>query len=58
MISGKVGLLGATSLVGERLISLLRAGGEQVHAFSRMPQASGSDSLIWHQLAVADRNQR
>ncbi len=57
MISGKVGLLGATSLAGEALISLLQGGGAQVHAFSRKPQPSGSDGLVWHRLSVADRSQ-
>jgi uncharacterized protein YbjT (DUF2867 family) len=52
-----IGLLGATSLVGESLISLLRGGGVQVHAFSRKPQASASGSLVWHQLSDADRCQ-
>jgi nucleoside-diphosphate-sugar epimerase len=55
--SGNIGLLGATSLVGESLISLLRGGGVQVHAFSRKPQASVSGSLVWHQLSDADRCQ-
>ena len=53
---GKVGLLGATSLVGESLISLLRRSGEQVQPFSRKPQASGKEGLIWHQLSVTDRS--
>jgi len=57
VISRKIGLLGASSLVGELLISLLRGAGDEIHAFSRTPQASGSDGLIWHQLAVADHNQ-
>jgi nucleoside-diphosphate-sugar epimerase len=55
--SGNIGLLGATSLVGERLIPLLRRDGVQVHAFSRKPQASASGSRVWHQLSDADRCQ-
>jgi nucleoside-diphosphate-sugar epimerase len=54
VISEKVGLLGATSLVGERLISLLRGSGVQVHAFSQMPQASKGDGLFWRRLSGAD----
>ncbi len=55
MIKKQVGLIGATSLVGERLVSLLHSGAEQVHAFSRKPQTSASDELIWHQFSVIDR---
>lgn len=57
MINGNVGILGATSLVGEQLISLLRRGDKKVHAFSRMPKVTESDDLIWHQLLVSDRSQ-
>ena len=57
MVSEKFGLIGATSQVGERLISLLRRNGAQVHAFSRVPQISESDNLIWHELAVAGHKQ-
>ncbi len=54
MVDSKVGVLGATSLVGERLISLMQEGAVQVHAFSRKPQVSGSDGLAWHQFSVID----
>lgn len=54
MNNKKVGLLGATSLVGERLVALLAEGSDQVHAFSRKPQTSESDALTWHQISVSD----
>ncbi len=54
MIDSKVGLLGATSLVGERLISLLHRDDVQVHAFSRKPQTSENDRPAWHQFSVLD----
>ncbi|TKB26128.1 NAD-dependent epimerase/dehydratase family protein [Desulfopila sp. IMCC35006] len=54
MFSKKIGLFGATSLVGERLISLLHDCGEQIHAFSRKAQKPGSDGLAWHQLSAID----
>ena len=56
MISKTVGLLGATSLVGERLISLLHRDGAKAHAFSRRPQASGSADLIWQQLSAVNHS--
>jgi len=58
VISKTVGLLGATGLVGERLISQLREEGAKTHAFSRKPQASKSDDLIWHQISDENRNDR
>lgn len=54
MISEKVGLLGATSLVGVRLAPLLSADGAEVHAFSRIPQVSEHSQLIWHQNSITD----
>ena len=54
MNNRKVGVLGATSLVGERLISLMQESAVQVHAFSRKPQASGSEGLSWNQFSGID----
>jgi nucleoside-diphosphate-sugar epimerase len=54
MINRKFGLLGATSLVGESLIPLLPTDDSEVHAFSRIPQASEHSQLIWHQILSID----
>ena len=56
MSNGKVGLLGATSLVGEMLTSRLQDTGKQIHAFSRRPQPSRNDRLIWHRLTATARS--
>lgn len=59
MTNGKVGLFGATSLVGERLIYHLQEGDTQVHAFSRMSQESrNDDSLFWHQFSATNSSQK
>lgn len=51
-ISGcmRIGLLGATSLVGECLMPLLGAGGRQVIAFSRRRVERGGDGVLWCEL--------
>lgn len=46
-----VGLLGATSFVGEQLIALLRRDDVQVEAFSRKPQAPATKGLRWRKFA-------
>ncbi len=51
MPNKKVGLLGATSLVGEILLPLLQDDA-QVHAFSRKPQISKNVGLAWHQISA------
>jgi len=53
----RLGILGATSLVGTKLLSRLASTGQQetreVHAFSRQAGRS-SKSEVWHQLGQAD----
>jgi nucleoside-diphosphate-sugar epimerase len=48
-----MGLLGATSPVGETLIALLQRGGMHVDAFSRNPPSSGTGTVRWHRFADA-----
>lgn len=52
MAESVVGLLGATSLVGEQLINRLVAGGHEVCAYSRKSAASSADGVIWRQLSA------
>jgi nucleoside-diphosphate-sugar epimerase len=52
----RVGLLGATSLVGECLLSLLTEGGRQVFAFSRKKIERQMDYVTWQQLGLPARN--
>jgi nucleoside-diphosphate-sugar epimerase len=51
-----VGLLGATSFVGEQLITLLRRDDVPVEAFSRKPQTKATFGLTWHHLADGSDN--
>ena len=46
----KVGLLGATSLVGQCLLPLLKQSGWQIKAFSRRPPETACPSTEWIQL--------
>ncbi len=46
----KVGLLGATSLVGQCLLPLLKQSGWQIKAFSRRPPETACPSTEWVQL--------
>lgn len=46
----QVGLLGATSLVGQCLLPLLKQNGWQIKAFSRRPPEPACPSLEWVQL--------
>lgn len=60
MAESKVGLLGATGLVGKCLIPLLIKSGMQVCAFSRQPPASIEDGVAWRNfsdLHAASANQ-
>lgn len=50
MANRKVGLLGATSFVGDQLIRLLAAEGVQTYAFSRRLPASPTSVAVWRQL--------
>lgn len=52
VIKQRIGLLGATSLVGERLISMVQDNATEVHAFSRKPQTSKQDGPTWHKLSA------
>lgn len=54
MFSKKIGLFGATCLVGEKLIPLLHDDFTQIHAFSRKPQTSEGNGLAWHQFSMMD----
>jgi len=53
---GRVGLLGATSLVGECLLSLLTAGDCHMFAFSRKKIARQMDHVTWRQLGLPAQN--
>lgn len=46
----RVGLFGATSLVGQCLLPLLRQNGWQVRAFSRRPMNSSDQNVQWRQI--------
>ncbi|MCU7795578.1 MAG: NAD-dependent epimerase/dehydratase family protein [Candidatus Thiodiazotropha sp. (ex Myrtea spinifera)] len=50
MTDKRVGVLGASSLVGECLLPLLVEDGWQVNAFSRNPTAESMDGVIWHRI--------
>ncbi len=50
MAEERVGLLGATSLVGECLLKLLARKGLCVTAFSRRPMSPGTVGIEWRQL--------
>lgn len=50
MAEERVGLLGATSLVGECLLNLLSRKGLCVTAFSRRPMGPGDEGIEWRQL--------
>lgn len=52
-----VGLLGATSLLGERLIPQLVAAGYRVCAFSRATPAQGTGVVLWRQLGTASADE-
>ena len=54
MSSEAIGVLGATSLIGESLIALLHGAKRQVHAFSRKPSPPGTEGLLWHHLSSPD----
>ena len=56
MNEDRVGLLGATSLVGECLLSLLPEGGWQVVAFSRKKIERQRDCVTWRQLGLSAQN--
>lgn len=45
-----MGVLGATSLIGECLLPLLIDDGWQVNAFSRNPIVEPTDGVIWHRI--------
>lgn len=49
----RVGVLGATSLVGTCLLPLLKQAGVQVTAFSRLESAQGNDGVAWRPLAAS-----
>ncbi|MHB8138215.1 MAG: NAD-dependent epimerase/dehydratase family protein [Smithellaceae bacterium] len=46
----RVGILGATSLVGQCLLPLLKQNGWKVRAFSRHPMSSDNPDIQWTQL--------
>jgi nucleoside-diphosphate-sugar epimerase len=48
-----VGLLGATSLIGGLILSLLRPAAWQVHAFSRHTVETAQSDIKWHRLAAS-----
>ncbi|MGR9046980.1 MAG: NAD-dependent epimerase/dehydratase family protein [Gammaproteobacteria bacterium] len=50
MSEQKVGLLGATSFVGETLLPLLVKNGRQVLAFSRRSMPQTDSGVLWHTL--------
>jgi len=56
MVDKSVGLLGATSLVGECLLSLLTEGGWHVFAFSRKMIDRQMDYVTWRQLPLPTQN--
>ena len=55
MTKRNVGVLGATSLVGEYLLPLLQQQDWQVRAFSRQAQASIDENIIWQQFNSASQ---
>ena len=55
MPNKRIGVLGASSFVGQRALKLLAAQGFQVVAFSRTPPVqSAGDGVIWNQLPGGD----
>lgn len=54
MAEAYVGVLGATSLVGEFLLSRLRTDGWKVMAFSRREPLSDETGVEWRQLSFSD----
>lgn len=52
MTRQSVGLIGATSLVGWRLTSLLAAAGDKTFAFSRKAGFTDTESVVWRQLCI------
>ncbi|MDO9167859.1 MAG: NAD(P)-dependent oxidoreductase [Methylobacter sp.] len=52
-IKNRVGVLGATSLVGACLLPLMIEAGWQVRAFSRQAVGQSGDEVEWQQLAVS-----
>lgn len=53
MAEGRVGVLGASSLVGAMLLPRLVAAGCEVVAFSRQPPPASQPGIRWHSLADA-----
>lgn len=51
VINARIGLLGATSLVGNCLIPLLINSGARVCAFSRQSIETGGDGIVWRNLS-------
>ena len=49
----RVAILGATSLVGEPLVRLLAAPGNEVLAYSRRAHTDNTPNCLWRQLGVA-----
>jgi len=47
---GKVGVLGATSMVGQPLLAMLVAAGYEVHAFSRRQILPEQHGVRWHRV--------
>lgn len=56
MENKRVGLLGATSLVGECLLPLMAQSGWRVAAFSRQQINNNSNNVEWHQLGSVCTN--
>lgn len=54
MDNKQVGVLGATSFVGECLLPLLTGNGWQVTAFSRRVVGQSGDGVTWRQLPLAE----
>ena len=52
MTQDRIGVLGATSMVGGCLLPELTATGTRVMAFSRRPPRSGEQGVDWHQLGT------
>ncbi|MCU7842319.1 MAG: NAD-dependent epimerase/dehydratase family protein [Candidatus Thiodiazotropha sp. (ex Monitilora ramsayi)] len=50
MIERSVGVLGASSLIGDCLLPLLTEKGLQVNAFSRNPTKESKDGVIWYRI--------
>lgn len=53
MSDGRVGVLGASGLVGECLLPMLERSGWEVSAFSRQPPGPPAGGIVWHETGGA-----